>query len=128
MGGDTVLGWPSQPSSGYFNGLIDEVAVYTHELGATEVAAHFAAGTGTGGTNLAPVAAITTRTDGLQVEVDGSGSTDADGTVTGWAWTFGDGGTATGATASHTYAQAGTYTVTLVVTDDEGATGTTTTP
>ena len=76
--------------------------------------------------NTAPTASFTSTTAGLRVDVDASGSTDADGTVTGHAWTFGDGATATGPTASHTYAAPGTYTVGLTVTDDAGASTTTT--
>ena len=62
----------------------------------------------------------------LQVAVDGSNSADPDGMIVSYAWDFGDDHGATGATASHTYTSAGTYTITLVVTDDQGATGTTT--
>jgi PKD repeat protein len=126
IGGDTVNGWPSAPSSGYFNGNIDEVAVYKHVLTPTEVAAHYSAGSGAGAPNIKPVAAFTANPDGLKVAVNGSTSTDADGTVDAYAWDFGDGGTATGVSASHDYTQAGTYTVTLTVTDDDGATGTAT--
>ena len=44
-----------------------------------------------------------------------------------YSWNFGDSTPAVaGATASHTYAAAGTYTITLTVTDNLGATGTTT--
>ena len=75
--------------------------------------------------NVAPTASFAGRSAGLTVTVDGAASTDPDGTVTSYAWDFGDGATATGATASHTYDAAGTYTVTLTVTDDDGATGTT---
>ncbi|MET0580029.1 MAG: LamG-like jellyroll fold domain-containing protein, partial [Ilumatobacteraceae bacterium] len=78
--------------------------------------------------NQAPTAAITATTTGLTANVSGSGSTDADGSVASYAWTFSDGGTATGVSATRTFATAGTYTATLVVTDDDGATGTATTP
>ncbi|MFC8193301.1 PKD domain-containing protein [Cellulomonas sp. NPDC057328] len=80
--------------------------------------------------NTAPVAALdaSTARKSLVARVDGSRSTDADGAVTAWAWSFGDGTKATGRTAEHTYAAAGTYTVSLTVTDDEGATATTTRP
>ncbi|NLA37361.1 MAG: PKD domain-containing protein, partial [Actinobacteria bacterium] len=60
------------------------------------------------------------------LNVDGSASSDPDGSIVGYAWDFGNGQTATGATASVTYPNQGSYTVTLTVTDDKGATGTTT--
>ncbi|WNV76401.1 PKD domain-containing protein [Geodermatophilus sp. DSM 44513] len=74
--------------------------------------------------NAAPTASFTSSVADLGASFDASGSTDPDGTVTGYAWDFGDGTTGTGATAQHTYAAAGEYTVTLTVTDDGGATAT----
>jgi PKD repeat protein len=62
----------------------------------------------------------------LDVAFNGSGSSDPDGAIASFAWTFGDGGTATGATPSHTYSTAGTYTAALTVTDNQGATNSTT--
>jgi PKD repeat protein len=76
--------------------------------------------------NKAPTAAFTATATGRTVSVDGSASTDTDGTVASYAWDFGDGGSAKGATASHDYTADGTYTVKLTVTDDDGATDTTT--
>jgi PKD repeat protein len=61
----------------------------------------------------------------LDVIFDASGSTDSDGTVDSYAWDFGDGATGSGATINHTYS-AGTYTATLTVTDNDGATDTST--
>ena len=58
--------------------------------------------------------------------MNGSTSSDPDGTVASYAWDFGDGGTATGVTASHPFGSAGTYPVKLTVTDDKGATNSTT--
>ncbi|MGI3782953.1 MAG: LamG-like jellyroll fold domain-containing protein [Janthinobacterium lividum] len=46
IGGDNVAGWPNQPSSGYFKGLIDETAVYPTALSARQVVAHYVAGGG----------------------------------------------------------------------------------
>src|SRR5438067_6037771 len=47
------------------------------------------------------------------------------GSITTYSWTFGDGATSTSQNPSHTYATGGTYTVTLKVTDNQGATGST---
>jgi len=76
--------------------------------------------------NVPPTAAFTAGSNALVLSADGTASSDSDGTVASYSWSFGDSGTATGRTATHTYAAAGTYTVSLTVTDDKGATGTTT--
>jgi hypothetical protein len=47
IGGDSINGWPSSPTSGYLDGSLDETAVYPRALTATEVAEHFALGGGT---------------------------------------------------------------------------------
>jgi PKD repeat protein len=74
-----------------------------------------------------PVAVIdVTSQVSLTVSVSGSGSYDLDGTIMEYAWTFGDGGVASGMAATHTYALLGTYDITLVVTDNDGLTSTTT--
>ncbi|MBO9625103.1 MAG: PKD domain-containing protein [Microbacterium sp.] len=84
-------------------------------------------GTPGGPANVAPTASFTTAASGLTANVDASASTDSDGTIASYAWNWGDGSAAgSGVTASHAYGAAGTYTVTLVVTDNAGATGTTT--
>lgn len=75
--------------------------------------------------NVPPTAAFSAVTAGLQVDVDASASSDPDGSLASYSWEFGDGATATGRTASHTYAAAGRYDVTLRVTDDDGATSST---
>ena len=64
----------------------------------------------------------------LTVAFSGTGSTDPDGTITSWSWSFGDGTTGGGATTSHVYSTAGTFTAALTVTDNEGASSTTSTP
>jgi PKD repeat protein len=58
------------------------------------------------------------------VAFDGSGSSDTDGTIASYGWTFGDGATATGPAPNHTYNSAGNYSAVLTVTDNQGATGT----
>ena len=64
---------------------------------------------------------------GQSVSFGGFGSYDPDGGSLSYGWEFGDGTTATGPDPSHTYASPGQYQVNLTVTDDEGATGTTST-
>lgn len=44
VGGDNLNGWTNVPSNSYFNGTVDEAAVYPSVLSATQVAAHWAAG------------------------------------------------------------------------------------
>ncbi|MGY3126532.1 PKD repeat protein [Agrococcus sp. UYP33] len=117
IGGDNLGSWPGAPSSNYFRGAIDEVAVYGTALSAGQVSTHFAVGSGF----QAPTAAFQSTTDLLSASFDGSGSTAAGGsTISSYAWQFGDGATGTGASATHDYDAAGTYSVTLTVTDSRG--------
>ncbi len=125
--GDAISGWPNAANVSAFTGSIDEVAIYPTPLTAEQIAAHHLLGTTGAVPNFPPTAAATSEVDFLDVAVDGTGSSDPDGSIASYAWDFGDGATATGPTATHTYAAAGTYPVTLTVTDDDGATGTTTT-
>lgn len=69
----------------------------------------------------------TVAADGVTVTVDGSASTDVDGTIKSYAWTWGDGASSTGVKpAAHAYTTSGSKAIKLVVTDDDGATGTVT--
>ncbi|MEA4944772.1 MAG: PKD domain-containing protein [Propionicimonas sp.] len=119
VGGDNT--WDN--SGVWFEGDIDEVAFYLHELSASRVLAHYQASQPV--PNQPPVAAFEVTQNDLAVSVDASGSSDPDGSVTGYQWNFGDGTTASDVTAGHSYAAPGSYTITLTVTDNQGATGTT---
>jgi hypothetical protein len=46
VGGDQLHGWPSQPTSLFFKGIVDEAAVYPTALSASQVSAHFTRGHG----------------------------------------------------------------------------------
>jgi PKD repeat protein len=83
--------------------------------------------------NQAPTASFTATPNpvptGTAVSFDASGSSDPDGSVVKYEWDLDGNGsyeTSTGATATSTYNVAGNVTVGLRVTDDNGATSTTT--
>lgn len=73
-----------------------------------------------------PTSSFTRSATGLSLSLDGSTSTDSDGTIASYAWTFGDGQSGTGATTTHAYTAAGTFQVSLTVTDNDGASSTST--
>ncbi len=96
-------------------------------------------GGGGGGTNTTPPPAPANQapaarfslspmngTAPLTIVVDAASSFDNDGNIVSYTWDFG-GTQAIGVTASHTFTQPGTFTVTLQVTDDDGATDSTST-
>jgi PKD repeat protein len=76
--------------------------------------------------NLPPTVSFTRDCNGLTCSFDGTGSSDPDGTIASYSWAFGDGGSSSSATPTHTFPAAGTYDVTLTVTDDSGASNSTT--
>ena len=63
---------------------------------------------------------------GEEVTFDASESSDPDGSIASYEWDFGDGNSATGEVVTHTYESEENVTVELTVTDDEGATASTT--
>ena len=120
VGGDTV--WSGD--SNFFDGTIDEVAVYSKALSASDVQGHFQAG---GGAlpNQKPAAAFSATKADLKASVDASDSADSDGSIDSYSWNWGDATAAgSGKTTDHTYTDAGSYTITLTVTDNQGATDT----
>jgi len=68
--------------------------------------------------------ATTLSTDEV-ISFDASASYDSDGTIVSYFWDFGDGSNATGVIVGHAYVSDGVYTATLTVTDDDGATAST---
>jgi large repetitive protein len=71
---------------------------------------------------------VTTHETYMTFAFVGSTSSDSDGTIQNYLWIFDDGSIGTGATTTHQFADGGpgagkSYTVTLVVTDDDGGTG-----
>jgi PKD repeat protein len=60
---------------------------------------------------------------GQKVNFNAAGSSDGDGYIVSYEWNFGDGRTDSGQNTTHKYKQAGSYNVVLVVTDNNGNTG-----
>ncbi|MEO8931334.1 MAG: PKD domain-containing protein [Lacisediminihabitans sp.] len=119
IGGDQTWG----STSPYFNGKLDEVAVYNTALSAADISNHYAIGTGTV-VNQPPTALFTSTMSNLNASFDATTSSDPDGSIASYSWDFGDGQIGSGSTATHSYALAGPYTVTLTVTDNQGASST----
>jgi PKD repeat protein len=127
VGGDNLSGLANKPSSNFFAGTVDEVAVYPTALTSDVIANQYFQATGVM-PNRPPVPSFTATAGTSGVSFDASGSTDPDGnnTISGYAWNFGDGTTGTGVTATHSYAVPGAYLVTLTVTDNQAASASTT--
>ncbi|WP_315914149.1 PKD domain-containing protein [Arthrobacter sp. lap29] len=123
VGGDTLGNWPNAPTSNYFNGTLDNFAVYNSALSAAQVASHYALGTGQG----VPTASFTATSNNLALAVNASASTAPSGqTIASYQWDFGDGTPAgTGVQANHNYSNPGTYTVVLTVKTGSGVPATT---
>ncbi|MBS3765019.1 PKD domain-containing protein [Candidatus Bipolaricaulota bacterium] len=62
----------------------------------------------------------------LQVTFDASNSEDQDGIIDSFDWEFGDGNSTGGRVVEHSFSSTGEYTVELTVTDNDGATDSTT--
>jgi PKD repeat protein len=92
--------------------------------------ARFLPTSGGGGSNVAPTAIANgpyNTSINTGVAFSSNGSADSDGSIASYSWNFGDGSSAsTSANPNHTYITAGTYNATLTVTDNEGASTTST--
>ncbi|MFK7848680.1 MAG: PKD domain-containing protein [Rhodothermales bacterium] len=86
--------------------------------------AEFLLDDGNGGGNNPPTASFSSSCTLLDCNFTDA-SVDSDGSIVGWSWDFGDGNTSTSQNPTNNYASNGTYTVMLTVTDDMGATGST---
>lgn len=84
-------------------------------------------GNDSGGTTATPPqAAFASSCQALTCALDASQSTGGSSAISEYRWSFGDQSSGTGRTVEHTYASAGSYQVSLTVTNQSGATSTTT--
>jgi YD repeat-containing protein len=129
---NSTLYFMSRAANSLFGkGNLDEVALYNRALSATEVENHYLARSAHNPPSAVLTANPNPAATGSPVTFDGSGSVASGGTITKYEWDLDGNGTYetnTGSTptASKTFAKGGEYTVGLRVTDDQGATGTTT--
>jgi YD repeat-containing protein len=127
---NSTLSFMSRNASALFGkGNLDEVAIYNRALNAGEINSHYLART----PNNLPQASFTVSPNPVetkaQVTFNGTGSSDPDGTIAKYEWDLDGNGsyeTDTGSTATVTnaYSTAGEYKVGLRVTDNGGATAT----
>jgi PKD repeat protein len=127
--GDTDSSSESSPSHTYQNvGSFTAILTVTDDEGATDTAS-IEIVVNEPEDNQPPSATADAYPKGgsapLWVHFTGLGS-DSDGSISSYSWDFGDGTSSTEQDPSHTYQNAGSFTATLTVTDDDGATGTTT--
>ena len=121
----------SRAATGLFGaGDLDEVAVYNQALDAGTIDEHFNSESANKRPKASFTAPLTAKT-GETVNFDASASTDADGTIAKYEWDLDGNGsfeTSTGTTpsTSRTYTSGGSVVVGLRVTDNGGATGSTT--
>ena len=121
--GDTTTSNVQNPSKTYTAaGTYNVALTVTDDRGATNTMTKAVTVTAA---NQAPVANFTSSISGLTVNFSDS-STDADGTIASRSWNFGDSTSSTAQNPSKSYTAAGTYSVALTVTDNSGATNTTT--
>ena len=129
FGDGTAVSTSANPNHAYTSaGTFTITLTVTDNDGATNSTTTVATISGAG--NLAPTAnangpynaAINTG-----IAFSSNGSADSDGSIASYSWNFGDGSAVnTSANPNHTYATVGNFTATLTVTDNEGATATST--
>ncbi len=71
--------------------------------------------------NISPSASFTSSCNNLDCNFDASASADADGSIVNYSWDFGDNNSGGAWATTHSYAIDGSYVVILTVTDNDGA-------
>lgn len=108
------------------DGVFTIVLVVTDNDGASSSSSQTASVSSSGGGNNPPSASFTSNCTDLSCSFDAGNSADSDGTIISYGWDFGDGSSATGQTSNRNYLADGSYAVTLSITDNFGASSSTT--
>ena len=124
FGGDGTSNNPTPSHTFSSAGTFNVFLTVTDNDGGTNTTSQNVTVSDNGGGNNAPVASFSVSTSTLTADFTDT-STDSDGSVVAWSWDFGGTGTSTNQNPSHTFSADGTFNVSLTVTDNEGATGTT---
>jgi PKD repeat protein len=128
---EAALSFMSRAASGLTGaGDLDEVALYDRALSATTIADHFALSIFNVGPEASFTASPNPAPSGANVIFNAAASKDPDGSIAKYAWDLDGNGsyetdTGTTATTSRAYATPGQRTIGLRVTDNSGATATT---
>jgi hypothetical protein len=120
----TAQAW--QLTSGNAITRLADVAVSGGQLSASVPAQSVTLFVLAGGTSNSPPTAVASATPSsgptpLAVAFSGASSFDSDGSIASYAWSYGDGATGSGVTSNHTYTAVGSFSARLTVTDNGGA-------
>ena len=125
--GDGTVASGVNPNHSYGgDGNFTIMLVVTDNEGATSNGSQSVSVSSTGGGNNPPSASFTSTCTDLSCTFDAGNSVDSDGTIVSYGWDFGDGSSAMGQTTNRTFAADGSYAVTLSITDNFGASSSTT--
>lgn len=94
----------------------------TDNDGATSVGTQSVSVVSSGASNNPPTASFSSNCTDLICNFDAATSFDSDGTIVAYDWDYGDAASGSGLSSSHTFATGGSYTIVLTVTDNAGAT------
>ncbi len=110
-----ISDWPNRPTSYYFNGLIDDIAIYNRAITNNEISVLY---------NLMPPAPVANFCASSTFIFPGEAVDFTDlslNSPSSWYWSFGDGQTSASQNPVHTYNSQGVYSVTLSVNNSVGS-------
>jgi PKD repeat protein len=117
---EITLGYIRLTNNRFYNGALDEVAIYNRALPEAEIIQHYNDGLAGLGVGFVPEAGFVgdplSGSSGTAVQF----TDQSIGNISSWSWDFGDGGTSSEQNPLHTFTAAGSYDVALAVTGPYG--------